>query len=70
MKGSVQAAEEFREIQAATFSIRRKVLESKDIRPCAGRKPKDGPSAGVAMVTSIVSRAHGIPVHKDVATDR
>ncbi len=32
-----------------------------------GATPKDGPSAGVAMVTSIVSVLTGIAVHKDVA---
>jgi predicted ATP-dependent protease len=32
-----------------------------------GATPKDGPSAGVAMVTAIVSVMTGIPVHRDVA---
>src|SRR3546814_16564230 len=32
-----------------------------------GAVPKDGPSAGVAMVTSIISTLSGIPVRKDVA---
>ncbi len=32
-----------------------------------GATPKDGPSAGLAMVTSIVSVLTGIPVHRDIA---
>jgi ATP-dependent Lon protease len=69
MKESVQAAESFVKSRAATFGIRRKVLESKDIHVHVpeGATPKDGPSAGVAMVTSIVSVLTGIPVRKDVA---
>ena len=35
--------------------------------PTEGATPKDGPSAGVAMVTAIVSVMTGIPVHRDVA---
>jgi ATP-dependent Lon protease len=69
MKESVQAAESFVKSRAATFGIRRKILESKDIHVHVpeGATPKDGPSAGVAMVTSIVSVLTGIPVRKDVA---
>jgi len=69
MKESVQAAESFVKSRAATFGIRRKVLENKDIHVHVpeGATPKDGPSAGVAMVTSIVSVLTGIPVRKDVA---
>ena len=69
MKESVQAAESFVKSRAATFGIRRKVLERKDIHVHVpeGATPKDGPSAGVAMVTSIVSVLTGIPVRKDVA---
>jgi ATP-dependent Lon protease len=69
MMESVQAAESFVKSRAATFGIRRKILESKDIHVHVpeGATPKDGPSAGVAMVTSIVSVLTGIPVRKDVA---
>ena len=69
MKESVQAAESFVKSRASTFGIRRKVLESRDIHVHVpeGATPKDGPSAGVAMVTSIVSVLTGIPVRRDVA---
>jgi ATP-dependent Lon protease len=69
MKESVQAAESFVKSRASTFGIRRKSLESWDIHVHVpeGATPKDGPSAGVAMVTSIVSVLTGIPVRKDVA---
>ena len=69
MKESVQAAESFVKSRAAGFGIRRKMLESQDIHVHVpeGATPKDGPSAGVAMVTSIVSVLTGIPVRKDVA---
>ena len=69
MKESVQAAESFVKSRAPAFGIRRKILESRDIHVHVpeGATPKDGPSAGVAMVTSIVSVLTGIPVRKDVA---
>jgi ATP-dependent Lon protease len=69
MKESVQAAESFVKSRAAGFGIRRKVLESRDIHVHVpeGATPKDGPSAGVGMVTSIVSVLTGIPVRRDVA---
>jgi ATP-dependent Lon protease len=69
MKESVQAAESFVKSRAAGFGIRRKVLDSRDIHVHVpeGATPKDGPSAGVGMVTSIVSVLTGIPVRRDVA---
>ncbi|HZH25730.1 MAG TPA: endopeptidase La [Azospirillaceae bacterium] len=69
MKESVHAAESFVKSRAAAFGIRRNVLEKRDIHVHVpeGATPKDGPSAGVAMVTSIVSVLTGIPVRKDVA---
>jgi ATP-dependent Lon protease len=69
MRESVQAAESFVKSRAATFGIRRKVIESRDIHVHVpeGATPKDGPSAGVGMVTSIVSVLTGIPVRCDVA---
>ena len=69
MRESVQAAESFVKSRAATFGIRRKIIESRDIHVHVpeGATPKDGPSAGVAMVTSIVSVLTGIPVRRDVA---
>ena len=69
MKESAQAAESFVKSRALSFGIKPNLFQSKDIHIHVpeGATPKDGPSAGVAMVTSIVSVLTGIPVRKDVA---
>ncbi len=69
MRESVQAAESYVKARAAVFGIKPSLLDKRDIHVHVpeGATPKDGPSAGVAMVTSIVSVLTGIPVHKDVA---
>ena len=69
MRESVQAAESFVKSRAPSFGIGDKVLENRDIHVHVpeGATPKDGPSAGVAMVTSIVSVLTGIPVNRSVA---
>ena len=69
MRESVQAAESFVKSRAPSFGIVPKTLENKDIHVHVpeGATPKDGPSAGVAMVTSIVSVLTEIPVKKSVA---
>ncbi|MDD3030166.1 MAG: endopeptidase La [Alphaproteobacteria bacterium] len=69
MKESVQAAESYVKARSVAFGIKPPTLEKKDIHVHVpeGATPKDGPSAGVAMVTSIVSVLTGIPVRKDVA---
>jgi ATP-dependent Lon protease len=69
MKESVQAAESFVKSRAALFGIKQATFEKKDIHVHVpeGATPKDGPSAGVAMVTSIVSVLTGIPIRRDVA---
>ena len=69
MRESVQAAESFVKSRAPSFGIGPKTLESKDIHVHVpeGATPKDGPSAGVAMVTSIVSVLTEIPVKRSVA---
>ncbi|MBT6308080.1 MAG: endopeptidase La [Rhodospirillaceae bacterium] len=69
MRESVQAAESFVKSRAASFGIGTKALEGKDIHVHVpeGATPKDGPSAGVGMVTSIVSVLTEIPVRRDVA---
>ena len=69
MRESVQAAESFVKSRAPSFGIGNKVLENRDIHVHVpeGATPKDGPSAGVAMVTSIVSVLTGIPVKRSVA---
>ncbi|MFM2045280.1 MAG: ATP-dependent protease La [Pseudomonadota bacterium] len=69
MKESVQAAESYVRSRAPLFGIKPTLFEKKDIHVHVpeGATPKDGPSAGVAMITSIVSVLTGIPVRKDVA---
>jgi ATP-dependent Lon protease len=69
MKESVQAAESYVKSRSAAFGIVPTLFEKKDIHVHVpeGATPKDGPSAGVAMVTSIVSVLTGIPVRKDIA---
>jgi ATP-dependent Lon protease len=69
MQESVQAAESYVKSRAPSFGIEPTRFEKTDIHVHVpeGATPKDGPSAGVAMVTSIVSVLSGIPVRKDVA---
>jgi ATP-dependent Lon protease len=53
----------------STFGIEPPLFDKRDIHVHVpeGATPKDGPSAGVAMVTAIVSVMTGIPVRRDVA---
>ena len=69
MKESIQAAESYVKSRAIDFGIKPTLFERKDIHVHVpeGATPKDGPSAGVAMVTAIVSVLTGIPVRSDVA---
>ncbi len=69
MQESVQAAASFIRSRATQFGIEPPLFEKTDIHVHVpeGAIPKDGPSAGVAMVTSILSVLTGIPVRKDVA---
>jgi ATP-dependent Lon protease len=69
MRESVQAAESYVKSRSAAFGIKPTLFDRKDIHVHVpeGATPKDGPSAGVAMVTSIVSVLTGIPVRKDIA---
>ncbi len=69
MKESIQAAESFVKSRCFAFGIQPTLFESKDIHVHVpeGATPKDGPSAGVAMVTAIVSVLTGIPIRRDVA---
>ena len=69
MRESIQAAESFVKSRAFMFGLSLKSLENRDIHVHVpeGATPKDGPSAGVGMVTSIVSVLTGIPVRRDVA---
>jgi ATP-dependent Lon protease len=69
MQESVQAADSFVRSRLIDFGIKPTIFDSKSIHVHVpeGATPKDGPSAGVAMATSIVSVLTGNPVHKDVA---
>ncbi|MBP5855515.1 endopeptidase La [Marivibrio halodurans] len=69
MKESVQAAEHFVKSRAQAFGIKPSLFQRNDIHVHVpeGATPKDGPSAGIAMVTSIVSTLTGTPVRRDVA---
>src|SRR5499433_636866 len=69
MKESVQAAESFVKSRSYAFGIKPAIFEKRDIHVHVpeGATPKDGPSAGVGMVTSIVSVLSGIPVKRDIA---
>jgi ATP-dependent Lon protease len=69
MKESITAANAYARSRAVEYGIEPPLFERKDIHVHVpeGATPKDGPSAGVAMVTAIVSIMSGIPVRKDVA---
>jgi len=69
MTESIQAAKSYVQSQATSFGILPPLFHKKDIHVHVpeGATPKDGPSAGVGMVTSIVSVLTGIAVRKDVA---
>ena len=69
MQESVQAANSYVRSRCTVFGIKPTVFEKKDIHVHVpeGATPKDGPSAGVAMISAIVSVLTGIPVRKDVA---
>ena len=69
MKESAQAAQSFVRTRANLLGIYSQVFKDMDvhIHVPEGAVPKDGPSAGVTITTSLVSALTGIPVLKDVA---
>jgi ATP-dependent Lon protease len=69
MKESISAAASYVRSRAALFGIEPPLFEKRDIHVHVpeGATPKDGPSAGVAMATAIISVLTGIPVKRDVA---
>lgn len=69
MKESIQAARSYVHSRCVDFGIHPRFFEKRDIHIHVpeGATPKDGPSAGGAMCTSIVSVLTGIPVSKDIA---
>jgi ATP-dependent Lon protease len=69
MQESVQAGASYVRSRAVTFGLKPPMFERRDIHVHVpeGATPKDGPSAGVGMITSIVSALTGIPIRRDVA---
>ncbi|MFZ3006343.1 MAG: endopeptidase La [Phenylobacterium sp.] len=69
MKESISAAHSYVRSRAVHFGIEPPVFEKTDVHIHVpdGATPKDGPSAGAAMATAIVSVLTGIPIRKDIA---
>jgi ATP-dependent Lon protease len=69
MKESIQAAQAYVRSRAVEFGIAPPLFDKRDIHVHVpeGATPKDGPSAGIAMATAIISVLTGIAVRKDVA---
>jgi len=69
MQESVKAAKSYIRSKSLEYGIIPPVFEKKDfhIHVPEGATPKDGPSAGIAMVTSIISSITGIPIDRNVA---
>ena len=69
MKESIDAARSYVRSKSLSFGIIPPTFDKKDIHVHVpeGATPKDGPSAGVGMATSIISVLTGIPVRRDVA---
>jgi ATP-dependent Lon protease len=69
MKESISAAASYVRSRSVAFGIKPPLFDERDIHVHVpeGATPKDGPSAGIAMVTAIVSAMTGIPVRRDLA---
>ncbi len=69
MKESISAAHSYVRARAPAFGIKPTVFERTDVHVHVpdGATPKDGPSAGAAMATAIVSVLAGVPIRKDLA---
>ena len=69
MKESISAANSYVRSRAPAFGIKPSVFEKTDIHVHVpdGATPKDGPSAGAAMATAMVSVLTGIPIRKEIA---
>ena len=69
MKESISAAASYVRSRAVAFGIEPPLFDRRDIHVHVpeGATPKDGPSAGIAMATAIISTMTGIPVHRDIA---
>jgi ATP-dependent Lon protease len=69
MKESITAAASYVRARALAFGIKPSVFDKIDVHVHVpeGATPKDGPSAGIAMATAMVSVLTGVPVRKDIA---
>ncbi|RIA46901.1 ATP-dependent proteinase [Hephaestia caeni] len=69
MKESVEAAFSFIKARSPSYGIKPSLFNRKDvhIHLPEGAVPKDGPSAGIGIVTSIVSTLTGVPVRREIA---
>ncbi|MCJ8189761.1 endopeptidase La [Sphingomicrobium aestuariivivum] len=69
MQESIQAAMSFVKARSPSYGVKPSIFARKDIHVHLpeGAVPKDGPSAGVGMVTAMISTLTGIPVRRDVA---
>ena len=69
MKESVEAAFSFVRARSPAYGIKPSLFGRKDIHVHLpeGAVPKDGPSAGIGLVTAIVSTMTGVPVRRDIA---
>ena len=69
MQESVKAAKSYVRSKCLEFGVTPPLFEKKDfhIHVPEGATPKDGPSAGIAMVTSIVSSITKVPVKREIA---
>jgi ATP-dependent Lon protease len=69
MQESIQAAFSFVKARSPSYGVKPSIFGRKDIHVHLpeGAVPKDGPSAGIGMVTAIISTLTGIPVRRDVA---
>ena len=69
MQESIQAAMSFVKARAPAYGVKPSIFAYKDIHVHLpeGAVPKDGPSAGIGMVTAMISTLTGIAVHRDVA---
>ncbi|WP_309612247.1 S16 family serine protease, partial [Sphingomonas sp.] len=69
MQESIAAAMSFVKARSPSYGVKPSIFSRKDIHVHLpeGAVPKDGPSAGIGMVTAIISTLTGIPVRRDVA---
>ena len=69
MKESIETAFSFVKARAPSYGIKPSLFARKDIHIHLpeGAVPKDGPSAGIGMVTSIVSTLTGVPIRREIA---